>query len=192
MKQLSITALDDKEIGYIFGLFEGDGYLFHDKRNRHYSVDFYLNSAKDKDTLEFLLSLLRKIGCNPGLYQDKRYHCVRVRVKSKTFLEFIRDRDIALERDLILGFVSGLIDADGYVNSKKSFIQIVNTKESLLLLTQKMLDHINLRSSISVRTPSKKDKKKSFNLFVTYKFMKTNNISRKTNRQFNSSSEVVA
>ncbi len=183
MRQIRIQGLTEKEKGYVLGLFEGDGYLFHDKKSRHYLVDFYLNSNTDRDITEFLSDILKKAGCNPNAYQDKRYKCVRIRVKSRQFMDFVQNRRPIFEKDFILGFVSGFLDADGHVNRKKSFIQIINTNEGLLLQTQKMLSFIGIKSSLRVKTPSAKDKKRSFNLFITFKFMDTDNISRKAKRQ---------
>ena len=45
---MNIINLSEKENGYLFGLFEGDGYKFHDKKGRRYMIDFYLNSVRDK------------------------------------------------------------------------------------------------------------------------------------------------
>ncbi len=190
MRQIQVQNLTEKEKGYVLGLFEGDGYLFHDKNSRHYLVDFYLNSGTDQDITEFLCSLLKKARCNPNTYQDKRYKCMRIRVKARQFMDFVQNRRLIFEKDFILGFVSSFLDADGYVNQRKSFIQIINTKEDLLLQTQKMLSFIGIQSSLRVKTPSAKDKKRSFNLFITFKFIDTDNISRKAKRQ-TLDSEVV-
>jgi len=183
MNKISLHKLNSKEIGYIFGLFEGDGYAYHDKKNRHYAVDFYLHSTRDLDIIKFLIKLLKKIGCNPHIYQDKRYNCIRIRVKSKLFSEFIVRRKETFDKDFILGFVSGLIDADGYVNFRKSYIQIINTDEALLIRTQKMLKFIGLSSSLRKKSISKKDKKSSYNLFITFKFVLMDSISLKVKRR---------
>ncbi len=38
----NLKKLSKNEIGYIIGMFVGDGYSYHDKKYRHYSVEFYL------------------------------------------------------------------------------------------------------------------------------------------------------
>ena len=47
-----LSNLSDLEKGYLFGLFEGDGYKYHDKKQRHYQVEFYLNSIKDIEIIK--------------------------------------------------------------------------------------------------------------------------------------------
>ena len=66
--EMEIKKLSKKEWGYLFGLFEGDGYKLYDKKSRHYHVEFYLNSKNDKDIINFLVILLKKIELNPHLY----------------------------------------------------------------------------------------------------------------------------
>jgi len=60
-RKIQIEELTKKEQGYLFGLFEGDGYKIYDKKSRHYQIDFYLNSEKDKKLLNFLLGCLKKL-----------------------------------------------------------------------------------------------------------------------------------
>jgi len=43
--------LKEEEKGYLLGFFEGEGYKYHDKKNRHYYVEFSLNSKKDKEII---------------------------------------------------------------------------------------------------------------------------------------------
>ena len=176
---IKLNKLTQKEKGYLFGVFKGDGYIFHDKKGRQYLVDFYLNSIKDRDIIKSLNVILKKIETNPYNYKDKRYNCMRIRVRSKLFYNFIKTQKIQNNKDFILGFVSGLIDSDGYVNFKKSFIQIVNTDKELLINTHILLKMLNIRSTLRNKTPSRKDKKKAFNLFITFKFIDTNNNSLK-------------
>ena len=49
-------------MGYIVGLLCGDGYLYHDKKQRHYNIEFYLHSERDKDIQNYLIHLLGKMG----------------------------------------------------------------------------------------------------------------------------------
>ena len=55
-----LENLNEKEKGYLFGLFEGDGYKIHDKKSRYYQIEFYLNSKKDKKIIEFIVKILKK------------------------------------------------------------------------------------------------------------------------------------
>ena len=61
-----------KEEGYLLGLFLGDGYSYHYKKHRHYVVEYHLNSKKDKDILQFLCTLLKRINLHPSVFKDRR------------------------------------------------------------------------------------------------------------------------
>ncbi|MBI4173900.1 MAG: LAGLIDADG family homing endonuclease, partial [Candidatus Aenigmarchaeota archaeon] len=125
---MQLSKLNDKQRGYIKGLFEGDGYSYHDKKQRHYTVEFYLNSLRDGDIKEFLLYLLKKIDLTPHVYKDKRFNCHRIRVRSKGFAGFIEDTSTEeTSAGFKIGFVSGLLDAEGYVNLNKGTIVLFNT-----------------------------------------------------------------
>lgn len=181
---MEFDNLNEKEKGYLFGMFEGDGYKIHDKKSRHYHIEFYLNSIKDKEIIDFIVSLLKKIKLNPNLYQDKRYNCKRIRVYSKELFEII-SKNINLSDkldDFKLGFVSGLIDSEGHVNKKKSYIMIVNTNEDILDKCKKFLEEIGIESSINKRLQSRKDKLDSYRMYVSVKFKRLKNLSIKTKR----------
>ena len=81
--------LSEEEKGYLFGLFEGDGYKYYDKKNRHYQVEFYLNSLRDIKIIKMLTILLKRIDINPNIYQDKRYNCKRIRVYSEELFKVL-------------------------------------------------------------------------------------------------------
>lgn len=181
---IGMDNLTEKEKGYFFGLFEGDGYKYYAKKTRQYKIEFYLNSERDKDIIEFLVKLLEKIGFKPNLYQDKRYKCKRIRVYSKKLFE-IMDKNIDhtnKSREFKIGFVSGIIDSEGHVNSKKSYIMIVNTNKDLLDKCKEFLKEININSSISKRLPSKKDKLDSYRMYVSVNFRNIPHLSTKTDR----------
>lgn len=183
-RELNITNLSEKEKGYLFGLFEGDGYKIHDKKSRHYHVEFYLNSLKDKKIIIFLNKLLKKIGLKPNLYQDKRFNCKRVRVYSKNLFNIIK-KDINLKKNsksFNLGFVSGLIDSEGHVNKKKSYIMIINTNKKVLEGCEKFLKSIGLSSTVNKRVLSKKDKLTSYRMYISVNFKKSSHLSVKTLR----------
>lgn len=181
--------LSKKEIGYLIGLFEGDGYLYHHKKSRHYHIEFFLNSIKDKDIQVFLLSLLKKMNLKPSVMKDKRFNCNKIRVYSKSFFQFVNKMlKYDIGKDFKIGFLSGIIDADGYV-STKSHIEIVNTNKNLMLKVRKFLNDFNLKVKISERTKSRKDKLPSYRIYVPIKFIKLKNISIKVNRSINSGLE---
>ena len=63
-KKIDLDVLNDKEKGYLIGLFIGDGYKYHDKWG-HYKINFYLNPQKDEDVAKFIIDLLKRIAVSP-------------------------------------------------------------------------------------------------------------------------------
>ena len=176
---MRIENLSEIEKGYLFGLFEGDGYKIHDKKSRHYHVEFYLNSIRDQRIIRYLVKLLKKIGLNPNEYKDKRYNCKRVRVYSKELFNLIK-KDVSLKnKDFNLGFVSGLIDAEGYVHKKKSYIMVINTNLKILKKCKSFLEVIGVSSSINQRKPSEKDKLPSYRMYISVNFKRLKHLSIK-------------
>jgi len=178
---MKFEKLSEKEKGYLFGLFEGDGYKVYDKKSRHYHIEFYLNSVKDKMIISFIVKILRKIGLNPNLYKDKRYNCIRVRVYSKELFSIIH-KDIKFNdknRDFKIGFVSGMIDSEGYVNNKKRYIMIVNTNRKTLEKISQFLNSLGIGAKVNIQNISQKDKLPSYRMHISVTFKNTNNLSIK-------------
>lgn len=181
---MDIKNITEKEKGYLFGLFEGDGYKIYDKNSRHYQVEFYLNSLTDTKIIQFLIKLLRKINLKPNIYQDKRYNCKRIRIYSKE-LFFIIKKDISLTnktKEFCLGFISGIIDSEGYVNKEKDYIMIINTNLKMIQECQNFLKLIKINSNISKRKPGVKDKKESYRMYISVSFKNTENLSIKAGK----------
>ncbi len=179
-REMIFDNLSKKEKGYLFGLFEGDGYKIHDKKSRHYHVEFYLNSIRDKEIINFLMGLLKKLQLNPNIYQDKRYNCKRIRVYSKDFFNIIqKNTKLNKSKDFNIGFVSGMIDSEGYVNNEKSFIMIINTNKEILNECKNFLDRVNINSNISKRKPSGKGIKDSYRMYISVNFKRLNHLSIK-------------
>ncbi|MBU2562153.1 MAG: hypothetical protein KKF68_00640 [Nanoarchaeota archaeon] len=183
-RELKWSTLLEKERGYLFGMFEGDGYKIHDKRSRHYQVEFYLNSLKDKKIIRFIVELLKKINLNPNTYQDKRYHCKRIRVYSKELFKIINKNINLLEKsnDFIMGYISGLIDSEGYVNNFKSYILIINTNKKILKNCKDSLSKLKISSRINKRVLNVKDKKSSYRMYISVNFKRLNHLSIKAGK----------
>ena len=181
---MEFDNLSEKEKGYLFGMFEGDGYKIHDKKSRHYHVEFYLNSVKDKEIIKLIVNLLKKIKLNPNLYQDKRFHCKRIRVYSKQLFGIIgKNIDLSNKSyDFKLGFTSGLIDSEGYVHKVKAYIMVINTNKKLLEKCMKFLQESGIGVSISKRKKSAKDKLWSYRMYISVKFKRLKNLSVKTKK----------
>lgn len=134
--------LSSKELGYLIGLFIGDGYSLYSKNDRHYSVEFYLNSIKDKDVIDNVVKLFCQIKLNCLVSKDRRYNVVRIRINSKELMKIFNQKVLEfkenkkLSKDYKLGLISGFIDAEGYV--KKGEI-VVTQKDKKTLERFKLL-----------------------------------------------------
>ncbi len=122
MQRIEVGNLSEKESGYLVGLFLGDGYALHSKKDRHYNTEFYLNSIKDGDIQEFLITILEKINLFAQISKDPRYNVNRIRVSSRMFFEFLQKEIAEFEikgatsnKEFLLGVISGFIDAEGCV-----------------------------------------------------------------------------
>jgi hypothetical protein len=178
---IDLKKIKKSEFGYLKGFFIGDGYKHHDIKGRKYYIEFYVNSLRDKKILNFLLSIIKNAGLNPGLYLDKRFNCERLRIINKDFYMYF-DKDISkmkIAKKEIIGFISGMIDSDGYVNNKKSFIQIVNTDLRSLNFIQNQLNKKGINSSINNKWKSSTMKTPSFNLYISVKFKRLSHLSIK-------------
>ena len=189
-----LKNLTEKEKGYLFGMFVGDGYKYYHKKSRHYYIEFYLNSIKDKKIINFIVKLLRKINLKPNLYQDKRYNCKRIRVYSKELFNLLH-KDIKLKnetKELKIGFVSGIIDSEGYYNEKKSDITVVNTNKKVLDKCKEILEELKVNASINKRILSKKDKLPSYRMCISVKFKNRSHLSIKVpGHSYNSGVEQI-
>src|SRR3989344_1540021 len=110
---ISFDRIGKKELGYIIGLYIGDGYSNYNRKDRHYTVEFTLNSVRDTDIVSYLLDLLILLGLNPFLIKDKRYKAVKIKVNSKDFMHFILEcvdkldrKEIDKDKDYMLGLIS--------------------------------------------------------------------------------------
>jgi len=182
--EINLKALSECERGYLFGIFEGDGYKIYDKKSRHYHIEFYLNSEKDKEIIQFVIFLLKKINLKPATYKDKRFNCLRIRVYSKSLFNLI-NKNIKLNdknKEFDIGFISGLIDSEGCVNCNKNFIMIINTNKKILDDCKDFLNSIGIKSSINLRKPSFKDKKNSYRMYISVSFKRLKHLSKKAGK----------
>ena len=186
MEKIELNNLSNKEIGYLIGLFYGDGYANYNKKDRHYNVEFYLHSERDKDIEIFLISLLKKLRLIFSVFKDKRFNCNRIRVHSKELYNFINLDKFYENDDFNLGFISGLVDSDGYVNLKKSTIQIINKNVKLLQKCRKILKKLDIDSNLVKKFKYFDDKNQIYYLSISIKFKRLKHISKKAGRLYHS------
>lgn len=131
--RMNISVLDDCERGYIVGAFVGDGNRFVERKSGHYGVKFALDAKRDEEIAFFLRNLFVKSGKRVTFYTERTWFIMKV--YSKRLLEFVSDFVSYVEykgkkRKMLigfeswtlafkLGFISGLIDTDGYVHHNR-------------------------------------------------------------------------
>jgi len=111
-------------------------------------VEFYLNPKKDEDIAYFILVLLRKIKLFPCIMFH--HGCLIIRVNSKIFYHFLKEKYDTISREqneeFMIGFISGLIDSDGYV--EKGDIVISNSEKTILELVQSFCRNAKIHSKL--------------------------------------------
>lgn len=146
-----IKILTKKEFGYLLGMFLGDGYAHHHKKSRHYTVSFYLNTNKDSDIIAYVNRLLTKLDFNVLRFDNKRDNCTRVYIHSKDFMYFIKNqieqlRKVLSTKDLRLGFLSGFIDAEGWV--RKGDIVLTQKDKKVLEFAKELSKEFNAEGKL--------------------------------------------
>jgi len=176
---MNIKNISDLEKGYLLGLLAGDGYLFYDKKSRHYHIEFYLNSIKDSSIKKLICEIIEKLELTVQLYQDKRFNCVRIRTYSKELYELIKKNNFRETNSFKIGFISGFIDSDGYYNKKKSTLVIINTNLNKLKKAESYLNSLSISCSLKEKFKSKTYRQQPYNLFISVKFKSLNHLSQK-------------
>jgi DNA-binding transcriptional regulator WhiA len=130
---MNFSVLNERERGYIVGAFLGDGSRIVEKKSGHYGAKFCFDAKRDLEIASFLRKLFERSGKRVSLYEEETW--LLLKVYSKKFLGFLsrfveyveyegRKRKVLVgsedwSRNFILGFVGGLIDADGYMDRNK-------------------------------------------------------------------------
>lgn len=181
------SVLTKKEYYYLIGLFLGDGYASYSPNDRHYRVEFCLNSKKDKDIINFTESLLKKANYNSYKVQDKRYDVVYVRINSKKlFYEFtkekneLRQNNKIADKTKIIGLLSGLIDSEGYVANGE--IQLSQTNYKTAKLMRNLASTLNLVRKVK-KVPNPKGRP-IWRIRVSTEFKNLQHISQKVIRKY--------
>lgn len=184
-KEININSLSISEEGYLIGLFVGDGSFCVDEKSRHYKVAFSLNPKKDRDIQSFLTKLLRRISLNP--FTVWANGCIDVRVNSKRFVTLLQKKlkeiNLSLKKhDFFVGFLSGLIDSDGYVG--KGDITISMKNPDILRRVQEVAKRFHIKSRLRSQTQIKFSDSKIWRLHISTDFKDTNHLSKEIRKLY--------
>lgn len=133
---LNLNALTMKEKGYVVGVFVGDGNILWKAEKGQYGMKITLDNDRDQDIAQYLRLLFAKAEKKSTTRTEG--NSLSFRVFSKKLVEFLLNsvsivkqhnsqRNIKTiinyknwDSEFKIGFISGLLDSDGYVfHSKK-------------------------------------------------------------------------
>lgn len=170
--RIDFSVFTERELGYIIGFFAGDGSRIAEKRSGHYGAKFCFDAKRDVEIAPFLRGLFEKSGKHAALYREDTW--LVMKVYSKRLLGFLYGfvRYVEYEgrtckilvgiaswsRDFMLGFVGGLIDADGHVHQNKRKTghfgaDITTTNPAFAEQVVKLLNRLGLKPKVSKIKP---------------------------------------
>jgi hypothetical protein len=170
--RIDFSVFTERELGYIVGFFAGDGSRIAEKRSGHYGAKFCFDAKRDVEVASFLRGLFEKSGKPAALYREDTW--LVMKVYSKRLLDFLyrfvryakyegRTCKVLVDvvswsRDFMLGFVGGLIDADGHIHQNKRKIghfgaDITTTNPSFAEQVVNLLNRLCLKPKVSKIKP---------------------------------------
>lgn len=128
---LDLSALEDKELGYLLGIYVGDGSLIRHRIRGEFLLKIALDRTRDSDILDFVRLVLQKGGKRVTLtpwrsvaflriWSKSLYNFIRTHVmvqpneSSNRHTKFLLDTE-KWNRKFAIGFLGGLIDSDGHI-----------------------------------------------------------------------------
>lgn len=180
---MDFSAYSDCELGYIVGFFVGDGSLISEEKSGHYGARFALDQKRDSDIAAYLTQLFEKGGKRVTLYSMGSWQ--QMKIYSKELLLWFQNfvgyddsggRNLKVlvnlsswSKEFSIGFLGGLIDADGHVHKDKrngGHFGAVITSANPVLVQQVsgLLNTWGLKPKIATAQPSKK----AFSMNTTY------------------------
>lgn len=179
MTYMDLNVLSEEEEGYLLGMFVGDGNLIVKRKRGRYLTKFALDTERDQDIADYLVSVFKKAGKRITRYMARS--SLTFKVCSKEFVEFLlkhvtytKRRDSRRRVKILirpdkwttafkLGFVGGLVDSDGYVyynrRRTKHFGELIKTANNTF---RNQLTEILNTLGVEVTTYTAKLHKKSY------------------------------
>jgi len=180
---VDFSVFSEHELGYIVGFFVGDGSRIAETRSGHYGARFAFDAKRDAEIASLLQRLFRKAGKSVTLYSEGTW--LAMKVYSKNLLVFLQGfvryakcdgevhkvlvNSLNWDRAFALGFVGGLIDADGHVYKNKRHaghfgIAITTVNPTLTEQLVDLLNRLGLKPKVSEVKPCRT----SFSRKMTY------------------------
>jgi hypothetical protein len=171
---IRLSVFSECEWGYIVGLFVGDGSRMLNKKTGHYGLKFGFDSKRDLEIVSFVRTLFEKSGKHVSCYSEGAVMIVKIYSKELLhylleFVDFAPKEGVAaktlkavngLEKQFIMGFLGGLIDADGHVYVDRSKnrhfgASITTANTELLEQLKNLLSQVEVEAKIHKFFPYK-------------------------------------
>ncbi len=117
---MKIEALTKEEYDWLVGLFLADGSKCIEKRG--HIIYFYLSPYKDKDILEKLIVILKKMEFKPRVILKKTISTIAVVFFSKELFYTLPSKSQIYHPKSKDAFIAGFLDGDGFIQPKKDCI----------------------------------------------------------------------
>lgn len=144
---------ESKELFYILGVLEGDGYV---ERDTPYKIALGVTDESFIKEFQRALAAIGLKSSNRAIYIEQPKHrknsfkgkkqLYRLRVHSKSFSRWywdIFDYNLILKNifkeEYMMAFLRGIFESEGHLDKKTLRARIVNTNEELLTVCQKIL-----------------------------------------------------
>lgn len=142
---VKIDTKNRESLGEIVGAFCGDGNFFFNKKTYNYRITFSLGE-NENEYASLLSGILEKsFSRKPHMWHNKKYHVCCVVIHGKEIYKFLlrnltwnddktltvrlRNNIGSYDSDFMKGFIRGLFDTDGYIDSKGDVGVAVISKE---------------------------------------------------------------
>ncbi len=146
--ETDLTKIDHRDLGYLIGIYVGDGNIFQKYGINRLRIFLGLN---EKLIQEKVTQLIKQIVSRFRTYETNDNTHV-IEVHSKQLVEMIKilsDKNGLKTREnknFLLGFIEGMIDSDGYV--KRNYVEITTSNENLKRNILKVLQIFKIKTNI--------------------------------------------
>ena len=147
MKDFNLESVTDYELGYLLGVYKGDGSA---TAGSHYM--WRVNAGFDKEMVDRISGILGKLGIKHREYNDGRYWRLYVTAWSPSerlakWLDEAYQNFHLASRDEKIGFLAGYYDSEGHLR-KRPHYNCPNSIQHQIEISDTQLDELELVSNI--------------------------------------------
>ena len=183
MTKFNVNLLDERENGYVIGLFLGDGSFNRGRKEHRFFVRFALDAKRDGDVAKRLAQIMEKAGKKMNLLSWKSNTIAKTCSKElvnyiQSYIEYTQgEKNLLANKEwsdtFKYGLIAGIIDSDGHVHAHLGTeIKTVSSKIFKNILT--ILQELGISANRKMRdAPSNSfSKKPRFEIYIPSAEMK--------------------